>query len=687
MWPPEAAVPDSNSREERSHSRLTAELETLRATLADIAAQLDLPKLLDALVERAAQLLGGTDGQIILYEDETNELVLQASYNVADDHIGRRVRLGQGMAGRVALTKQPMLVDDYLTWEGRILNYQGPGPYPSLSVPMLAGDQLIGVVNVGRRGSHQRFLDEDISRLELFAQQATVAIQNARLLEAARQRAEEAETLRRVSSVVASTLNVDEAIDRILEQLALVVPYDSASVQLLRDTESEIVGGRGFPDMAAVIGMRLPLAGTNPTSDVYATRRPLRLDDARAAYHVFAQPPHERIRGWLGAPLIIQDRIIGMITLDSTEPRRFTADHERMIAAFADQVAVALEHARLYQEAIQAAARTRVLHQVSQAIGASLNLDQLYETIHHATERVMPCQAFVISLLDEERQELEDVYLMDMEGRWPGQRYSVDRGMCGYVVRTRRNLYIEDLNEQIMQELGIWYFGNTHRTVRSVLTLPLHIGERIIGVISVQAYAKSAYSRTDIEIFEQLAANAAIALENARLFAETRRLAITDSLLGVFNRRHFFELARGEMERARRYHHPLAIVMIDVDDFKQINDSHGHLVGDQVLRGVATRCKETLRTVDVLGRYGGEELVVLLPETDTVGALEAAERQRAMIAGTPIVAEDVSVSVTCSFGVASWNPLEDTRLEDILDRADQALYTAKNAGRNQVRAM
>ncbi|HWQ15079.1 MAG TPA: sensor domain-containing diguanylate cyclase [Roseiflexaceae bacterium] len=666
---------------------LIAEIEALRATLADIAAALELPRLLRAIVERAARFLDATDGQIALYDAESRELVLYATYNIPESAIGSRIRLDQGLSGLAASTKQPQMVDDYLTWEGHAAPGEGPGPRPALAVPLLAGEELVGVINVGRHGSHRVFTAADAHQLSLFAQQATVAIQNARLLEAARQRAEEAETLRRVGAVVASTLRQDEAIDRILEQLVLVVPYDSASVLLLHGDAMEIVGGRGFPDPAAVIGLRISVYGDNATSAVFASRAPLRLDDAPAAFGAFKEPPHDRIKSWLGAPLIFQERLIGMIAVDSTRPARFTANHERMVAAFADQVAVALENARLYQEALAAAERRTVLYEVSQAIGASLNLDQLYETIHHATARLMPCQAFLISLLDEPAGELEDVYLSDPSGRWPGSRYPMDIGFCGHVVRTRRNLYLDNLTEQVMRDFGSWYFGQPEHQVRSVLAVPLRVGERIIGVISTQAYAPHAYSPTDIEIFEQLAANAAIALENARLFAETRRLAITDPLMGVFNRRHFFELARGELERARRYHHPLAIVMLDIDEFKRINDTYGHLVGDQVLRGVAARCKSALRTVDVLGRYGGEELVVLLPETGPVGALEAAERLRLSIAQTPIDAEGIQVAVTASLGVTTWTPAADTRLEDLLDAADRALYEAKRRGRNQVRVL
>jgi len=487
--------------------------------------------------------------------------------------------------------------------------------------------------------------------------------------------------------VVAGSLHQEEAIERILEQLAHVVPYESASVQLRQGNESVIVGGRGFADLSQVLGMRFVIAGNNPARVIYEHCEPILLSDTRETFDIFLDPPHDHIRCWLGVPLIVNDQMIGMLTLDSGQPHTFTPHHQQLVTAFADHVAVTLENARLYQTALHDAKRRAVLHEVSQQIGACLKLDELYQTIHHAAERLMACQAFVIATLDEERQELEDVYLVDREGRWPGGRYQADQGLCGYVVRTRRTLLIDRLNDQVLHELGAWYFGQTETTVQSVLATPLRLGERVIGVISVQAYAPAAYTREEIELFEQLAVTAAIALENARLFAETQRLAAIDPLLGIYNRRQFFQLARAELERAKRHRQPFTVIMLDVDHFKQVNDTYGHLAGDQVLCEVAARCRATLRATDLLGRYGGEEFVILLPGTAGTEAVEVASRLREVIESAPFATDEGPITVTTSLGATVWRVAEDTRLDTLLDRADQALYEAKHAGRNCVRLL
>jgi diguanylate cyclase (GGDEF)-like protein len=171
------------------------------------------------------------------------------------------------------------------------------------------------------------------------------------------------------------------------------------------------------------------------------------------------------------------------------------------------------------------------------------------------------------------------------------------------------------------------------------------------------------------------------ALRNA--LVEVERLAITDSLTGLYNHRHWFELADREFQRARRYRLPLSVMMVDIDEFKRVNDTHGHAIGDQVLQWVAECCRKELRGVDVIGRYGGDEFVALLPETGLSAACQVAERLRKSIAERALDTKAGRITVTVSLGIAV---LDDEHLtpESLLDRADQALYVAKQNGRNRV---
>ena len=170
-------------------------------------------------------------------------------------------------------------------------------------------------------------------------------------------------------------------------------------------------------------------------------------------------------------------------------------------------------------------------------------------------------------------------------------------------------------------------------------------------------------------------------LEHSRQDIHT--LAITDDLTQIFNRRHFFELARRELERSRRNGHHLAIVLFDIDDFKAVNDSHGHMAGDLVLQETCQACKDIIRPYDVLARFGGEEFIFLLPDTDENRATAVAERLRQVIAGQIITFDTVNVQMTISVGIAIFDPRRDT-LDDVISRADSALYMAKRLGKNRL---
>jgi diguanylate cyclase (GGDEF)-like protein len=293
----------------------------------------------------------------------------------------------------------------------------------------------------------------------------------------------------------------------------------------------------------------------------------------------------------------------------------------------------------------------------------------------------MPAEAFAITLLDEAHDEIEAVYLIDKDVRAAGFRVPSDQGLSGRVLALGKSIYIKDIDAE-SKITGIHFGSQAH--ARSILAVPLRLGDRIIGMLSAQSYQPDAYTTEDQYLLEMLAANTTIAIENTRLFKEIQWLAITDPLTGLYNRRGFFELGQREVERFRRFDRPFSAIMIDLDHFKQVNDTFGHAAGDLVLIELANRLRSKIRDIDVLGRYGGEEIVVILPETDLQGAALLAERLRAHIESAPIVTDRGPITITISAGVAEYKPTTPD-LASLLDRADSAMYIAKQSGRNQVR--
>ena len=218
---------------------------------------------------------------------------------------------------------------------------------------------------------------------------------------------------------------------------------------------------------------------------------------------------------------------------------------------------------------------------------------------------------------------------------------------------------------------------------KSLLAVPIVNNDEVLGIVLLQDKKKDAFSEYDAEIVYNFAAQSGIAIKNAKLFAEIKKLATIDDLTKLNNRRHFFVLAEREFKLYKRYKNlqNLSMIILDVDDFKKINDTYGHHMGDDVLRTVAEKCMETLRETDVIGRYGGEEYTILLPQAGRQEAQKVAERLKKNISMQPIIFNGINIYVTVSIGVAVLND-SINNLDELLQKADIALYEAKRKGKN-----
>ena len=222
-------------------------------------------------------------------------------------------------------------------------------------------------------------------------------------------------------------------------------------------------------------------------------------------------------------------------------------------------------------------------------------------------------------------------------------------------------------------------------SIHSYLGVPVVFHDHATGLIALYSSGARPFTDKDAQVAALFANQVAIALENSRLFEQRDREADTDTLTGLANRRKFFEDAEREFVRARRYRRPLALIMFDIDQFKAVNDTHGHLVGDQILRVLAATVRKIVRATDTVCRFGGEEFIVLMPEAKRDEALAMAERLREKISDITVVAPEGTLLLTISLGVAGLEPDKDETLESLIGRSDKAMYEAKAAGRNTVR--
>ena len=215
------------------------------------------------------------------------------------------------------------------------------------------------------------------------------------------------------------------------------------------------------------------------------------------------------------------------------------------------------------------------------------------------------------------------------------------------------------------------------------VTIPLMIEKEIVGVLNVNDGEQDTFDQSNLEFTLDLSEFISMSVSNAILYEKTRRLAVTDGLTGISNRHQVEQVLQSEFKRSMRYDVPLSVILLDVDCFKDVNDTHGHQKGDDVLVVVASLLKKVCRANDIAGRYGGEEFLMVLPQSNAKGAFKIAERVREEMMKMSFAADKSNFSVTASCGVAEFNKDSMENIDQLVAVADQALYEAKNGGRNK----
>jgi diguanylate cyclase (GGDEF)-like protein len=324
-----------------------------------------------------------------------------------------------------------------------------------------------------------------------------------------------------------------------------------------------------------------------------------------------------------------------------------------------------------------------VFHQLTRSLTSSFDLDAILRTILEHMERIIEAELWTLLMLDESSQDL--YYAIAAGGEQEalrGLRVKVGEGVAGWVVQHGETLIVPEAeHDPRLEQAG----AVKPQRVRSVIALPLRGRKGTHGVIEI--FNPRADQMTDYTIayLHILADHAAIAIENARDVARIQQLSITDDCTGLYNARHLYDVLGRELERSRRRRLPVSLAFLDLDRFKLVNDAHGHLVGSELLAHAGHRLRELSRKQDLCFRYGGDEFVILMPETGAKAALaQAGELHRALTETRFTMKNGLKLSVSASVGLAT-GPADGANVHTIIGAADARMYTVKISGRGRVR--
>ncbi|NOZ87230.1 MAG: sensor domain-containing diguanylate cyclase [Deltaproteobacteria bacterium] len=326
----------------------------------------------------------------------------------------------------------------------------------------------------------------------------------------------------------------------------------------------------------------------------------------------------------------------------------------------------------------------KALHRVGKTIVSSLDIEVVLKKIMEQVSNLFSASNWSLILADEKDESLYFAFAVGKSAhKLLGKRLSRYEGICGWVIETGEPVIIEDVSKD--ERFSSRMDDITGFETYSVMAAPLVFKGKILGAIElVTAKGGKAFSREQLELLELFADYAAVALANARNYKKLEKLTISDECTGLYNSRHLLTVMEKELIRFKRYKRPFSILFFDLDHFKKVNDIYGHLVGTNVLGEVGELVQSSLREVDIAFRYGGDEFVVVFPETGKRGAICAAYRIWRVIREHEFkVGNGLGLKLTASIGVAGV-PDDEVEVEQLLKAADEAMYMAKARGRDSI---
>jgi diguanylate cyclase (GGDEF)-like protein len=502
--------------------------------------------------------------------------------------------------------------------------------------------------------------------------QVGTTLDNYAIMHEAQRRTREYEMLTQIGQVISSRLDPDEVLQAIHRELGKLFDNGTFYVAFIDGNELRFE----FETTQGVVQPKRTRVATNGLPEhIVKTGSPLlvRADVKRRKAELGLTHEGRGAKSFVGVPIKMNGRTAGVICALNFE-REFVYGQRdlEVLQTAAGQLAVAMENALLYSEASRRAQYLSFLNNIANTAISRQSTDEMLDAIVSEIERNFDFDHIGIGVFDYTTKDIEIKAEAAKTTKMLGRRIPVGVGIVGRVARSGETVTVQNTGEPHL--LGLL------ADARSVLCIPLKYGETLLGVLNVESHKEGAFTPQDSLLLNTLGDLLATALHNALIFQKMEQQSITDGLTGIKTRRFFLEALQSEWKRASRSGRAFSIVLIDLDKFKEVNDGLGHLEGDLVLARVGRLLEQKCRQSNVVARYGGDEFIVLMPETGVDQAQVLAERLRLWLATDPMLNER---KVTGSFGVASF-PLHGATVEEIIRVADAGMYVSKHAGGNRV---
>jgi diguanylate cyclase (GGDEF)-like protein len=633
----------------------------------------DVGESYEAVVRSAAAAVGAATCTLALYDAETDEIVARRSSYAAVERTVPQFRFplaSSPSSAHVVRTGQPYLSSDPVKDSLYPSLVGEEGVRSILTVPVRRGRAIQGLLYALNKPGG--FSETDVKTLTALAAAAAVTLENIRLYAEERERRLLNEGLSEVSRALLTTPTEDAGLASVLDQVWRVVRYQAAVAALLEGDTLRVAASRGGDT-----GLTLPLAEAGPLRQALQARHATVLADAGPVLAAFGlEGPRGPV---LVAPLVARGSALGAF-LVVLEPERAPEQKDiQLVEAFADHAALFLEAGGILRRERQARARASALARITRLAATRHEPDSLLQAV--APELLSLSGADRVALYLRHPRTLVLIPVADAgamgeeEERVRELRLDMSASPLDALQERPRPLAFHEASNP--PPSSITPFPDT----RALLVVPmLSRGEVVGAALVAQVGQARGFEPALVGFLDDVVQQVAMGVENARLFARLAQMASTDELTRLANRRRFTEGIRVELARSRRTGAPLALVMADIDHLKRVNDTYGHPGGDAAIRHVADTLRHGRRETDLAARLGGEEFALLMPGTDLVGAIKAAERVRAALEGStvPMVGQ-----VTASIGVACC-PEDGQTEEDLIRVADERLYAAKSGGRNRV---